>query len=71
MHVVAGRTNEEIAERLSVSTSTVRKHLEHVYRKLGVTSRQGAVAALQRRDQPGQDLQERLARARVESSPRR
>ncbi|MDN4160837.1 helix-turn-helix transcriptional regulator [Nocardioides abyssi] len=63
MHVAAGRTNDEIARRLSVSTSTVRKHLEHVYRKLAVPNRQAAVAAVQLRDGPDLDLRERLVRA--------
>lgn len=37
--VAAGRTNAEVAERLSIAPSTVRKHLEHIYPKLGVTNR--------------------------------
>lgn len=44
--VASGASNAEIAEQLSVSVSTVRKHLEHCYRKLGVTNRTAAVAAL-------------------------
>jgi DNA-binding CsgD family transcriptional regulator len=60
--VAAGMTNAEIGHRLSISTSTVRKHLEHAYRKLGVTGRLGAVAALQGRDLPGLDLQARVER---------
>ena len=35
-YVSAGLSNPEIAEQCNVATSTVRKHLEHVYRKLGV-----------------------------------
>ncbi|HEX5918110.1 MAG TPA: helix-turn-helix transcriptional regulator, partial [Nocardioides sp.] len=61
-HVAAGRSNAEIAEALFVAPSTVRKHLENVYRKLGVTSRGAAVARLQGRDLPNIDLRERLAR---------
>lgn len=61
-HVAAGRSNQEIAERLFVSPSTVRKHLENAYRKLGVTGRVAAVARLQGRDLPDLDLRERLAR---------
>jgi hypothetical protein len=40
----------------------VRKHLENIYRKLGVTSRVAAVARLQGRDHPDLDLRERLER---------
>jgi DNA-binding CsgD family transcriptional regulator len=49
--VASGASNAEVAEQLSVSVSTVRKHLEHSYRKLGVTNRTAAVAAL-REDRP-------------------
>jgi len=40
-----GLTNREIGRRLFIAPGTVRKHLEHVYEKLGVRSRAGAVAA--------------------------
>jgi DNA-binding CsgD family transcriptional regulator len=56
----AGLSNARIAERLFIAPSTVRKHLEHSYRKLGVSSRMAALARLQGRDGPGLDL---LARA--------
>ncbi len=61
-HVAAGRSNAEIAQALFVAPSTVRKHLEHSYRKLGVASRVAAVARLQGRDLPDLDLRERLDR---------
>lgn len=41
-----GLTNEEIGGRLSVSPLTVKKHLERIYRKLGVRNRTEAVARL-------------------------
>lgn len=44
--VASGASNAEVADQLCVSVSTVRKHLEHCYRKLGVTNRTAAVAAL-------------------------
>jgi DNA-binding NarL/FixJ family response regulator len=50
MHVAAGRSNADIARDLFVAEGTVRKHLEHSYRKLGVTNRMSAVARMQGRD---------------------
>jgi DNA-binding CsgD family transcriptional regulator len=41
--VSAGHTNIQIARRLSISEGTVRKHLENIYSRLGVTSRTAAV----------------------------
>ena len=43
--VATGRSNADIAEDLFVSVATVRKHLEHAYRKLGVHNRMAAVVA--------------------------
>ena len=37
--VAEGRTNLEIAERLSISADTVRTHLKHIYDKLAINSR--------------------------------
>ena len=42
--VASGKQNAEVAELLWVSPSTVRKHLEHVYEKLGVHTRTAAIA---------------------------
>ena len=39
-----GKSNTEIAEKLSVSTATVRSHVHHLLRKLGVGTRAQAVA---------------------------
>ena len=45
-----GLTNAELARRLLVSEATVKSHLSHIYTKLGVDSRAGAVAkAIERR----------------------
>jgi DNA-binding CsgD family transcriptional regulator len=46
--VAEGLTNTEIAGSLWVAPSTVAKHLEQAYRKLGVRSRTAAVARLAR-----------------------
>jgi DNA-binding NarL/FixJ family response regulator len=37
--LIAGKSNREIAEELTVSMSTVKAHLSSLYRKLGVSSR--------------------------------
>jgi pimeloyl-ACP methyl ester carboxylesterase/DNA-binding CsgD family transcriptional regulator len=47
--VARGKTNAEIATALYISESTVRKHLQNSYRKLGVPSRTAAVALLSAR----------------------
>lgn len=54
-HVAAGMTNAEVAQRLFVAPSTVRKHLENAYRKLGVSNRLAAVSALERARLQGAD----------------
>ena len=61
-HVATGRSNAQIAETLCISVGTVRKHLEHAYRKLGVNSRVGAIARLRGCDEPTLDLRGRLDR---------
>ena len=43
--VAQGLTNRQISSRLFISPATVRTHLEHIYDKLGVRSRAGAVSA--------------------------
>ncbi|MFD9885634.1 response regulator transcription factor [Streptomyces alboflavus] len=39
-----GKSNAEVAEKLSVSLATVRSHVHHVLRKMGVSTRAQAVA---------------------------
>jgi LuxR family maltose regulon positive regulatory protein len=43
-----GQSNAEIASRLCIAPSTVRKHLENIYAKLGVRTRTAAVARVRR-----------------------
>ena len=43
LHEIAqGKTNDEIAESLGISVSTVKTRLENVFRRLAVTSRTAA-----------------------------
>jgi len=45
--VVAGKTNAEIGLNLGISEKTVEKHLEAIFRKMGVVSRvEAAVMAV-------------------------
>jgi DNA-binding CsgD family transcriptional regulator len=44
--VATGATNAEIGERLHIAPSTVKKHLDNVYAKLGVSRRTGAAAIM-------------------------
>lgn len=46
--VVAGNSNEQIAERLVISVRTVERHLSNVYAKLGVSGKAGRAAAAAR-----------------------
>ena len=43
-HVAAGRTGPQIAYELCISHHTVRRHMENVFAKLGVSSRAAAIA---------------------------
>jgi DNA-binding CsgD family transcriptional regulator len=43
--VARGSSNDAVGLALGISTRTVEKHLEHVYRKLGVTGRYAAMAS--------------------------
>jgi DNA-binding NarL/FixJ family response regulator len=46
-----GKTNREIAEVLILSDKTIKRHLDNVFAKLGVSSRTAAAAALLRSEQ--------------------
>jgi DNA-binding NarL/FixJ family response regulator len=48
--LVNGLTNKQIAETLNISYETIKEHVQHVLRKIGVTDRtQAAVWALQKK----------------------
>jgi DNA-binding CsgD family transcriptional regulator len=56
--VATGKTNAQIAEVLSIAPGTVKKHLDHIYEKLGVSSRTDAAvtaigAVIASRPRPG------------------
>ncbi len=42
--IEAGLSNREIARKLFISESTVKTHINHIYRKLDVRSRTQAIA---------------------------
>jgi LuxR family transcriptional regulator, maltose regulon positive regulatory protein len=42
--IAAGRSNQEIANKLFVSVTTVKTHVNNLYRKLGARSRTQAIA---------------------------
>ena len=42
--VAAGLTNREIGARLYISIRTVTSHLDHIYTKLGLSSREALAA---------------------------
>lgn len=43
-----GKRNKDIAAALKISTHTVRRHLEQMFRRLGVRNRAAAVAVMQK-----------------------
>jgi DNA-binding CsgD family transcriptional regulator len=60
--VAAGFSNADIASRVGVAPSTVRKHLEHAYRKLGVSNRLAAVVRFDGGPPVDPDRAERVSR---------
>jgi DNA-binding CsgD family transcriptional regulator len=62
-----GRTAEAMARELGISVRTVQKHLEHVYRKLGVSDRLRAVLVAR---EAGIGAQPSSRRARGAAGPR-
>jgi len=43
--VAQGLPNKEVADKLFVSVNTVKTHLQHIFKKLGVTNRRDAARA--------------------------
>jgi len=52
-----GHTNKHIARALNLSENTVKFHLKNIFRKLGVTTRSAAVAALHAREVSGSSIE--------------
>jgi DNA-binding CsgD family transcriptional regulator len=50
--VASGHTNRQIGRQLGIAEATVRKHLEHIYARLQVTSRTAAVTEGLRTQEP-------------------
>lgn len=46
VHVAEGSTDREVARNLGISPRTVHKHLEQIYRKLGIANRASLVALM-------------------------
>jgi non-specific serine/threonine protein kinase len=46
--VATGTTNRQIADALVVSDKTVKRHLEHIFAKFGVSSRTAVTAVVLR-----------------------
>lgn len=60
--VATGLSNTEIADRLYVAPSTIRKHLQHAFRKLGVTNRLAAAIVFEGRPATDPDRVDRIER---------
>ena len=50
--VALGMSNDQISHQLVIAPSTVTKHLENIYARLGVSSRTGAIARVFGEDEP-------------------
>lgn len=47
--VAQGLSNREVGERLGIAPATVKKHLEQIYERLGITNRTQLAVLLSRR----------------------
>ena len=52
--MVQGKTNPEIATITGIQLTTVKKHLESIFMKLGIENRTAAVALVLERIVPGE-----------------
>lgn len=51
-----GKRNKDIAAAMKISTHTVRRHLEQMFRRLGVRNRAGAVLIIRKYDRRGAEV---------------
>ena len=64
--VCRGRTNREIEESLFISLDTVKRHLTHIYRKLGIRNRAELVALFIRPGMTSAETESRTISSRTE-----
>lgn len=60
-----GKRNKDIAESLKISTHTVRRHLEQMFRRLGVRNRSSAALVIRQYNHRGSEVEAQKSRFRA------